>query len=84
MLVAVPLVFALVACGAAGPAQTATPAQKTAPAKKPLPDAPPPPPMPPEDQLVCPADVQACPDGSFVGRNPAQGCAFNPCPAGKQ
>jgi len=28
----------------------------------------------------CPADVNQCTDGSYVSRNPAKGCAFNPCP----
>lgn len=28
----------------------------------------------------CPTDVKRCPDGSFVGRDPALGCAFRPCP----
>jgi len=52
-------------------------------AGKPSPAAPPPPPMP-DDSIVCPADVRQCPDGSYVSRNPATGCAFEPCPgAGK-
>jgi hypothetical protein len=39
----------------------------------------------PDDAFVCAADVSECPDGSFVSRNPANGCKFDPCPgAGKQ
>jgi hypothetical protein len=53
------------------------------PAGKPLPVAPPPPPMS-DEGIFCTADVKQCPDGSFVSRNPANGCAFDPCPgAGK-
>lgn len=48
-------------------------------AGKPSPAGPPPPPMP-DDRIVCPADVKLCPDGSYVSRDPARGCAFNPCP----
>jgi len=34
--------------------------------------------------IFCTADVRQCPDGSFVSRNPANGCAFDSCPgAGK-
>jgi hypothetical protein len=44
------------------------------------PYAPPPPPMP-EEGIVCPADVMQCPDGSFVSRSPARGCAFDACPS---
>jgi hypothetical protein len=47
--------------------------------KRPLPPAPPPPALA-DDPLLCTADVQACPDGSFVSRDPAQGCAFRLCP----
>ena len=47
----------------------------------PLPVAPPPPPPPMQDEGgACAADVNQCPDGSFVSRNAAQGCAFDPCP----
>ncbi|MEW6590216.1 MAG: hypothetical protein AB1418_04180 [Pseudomonadota bacterium] len=52
------------------------PAPKT---KKPSPPGPPPPEMSTEP-VVCPADVQACPDGSFVARDPDNGCVFRPCP----
>jgi hypothetical protein len=52
-------------------------------AGKPLPAAPPPPLLSGEG-IVCAADVKPCPDGSFVSRNPANGCAFDACPgAGK-
>ena len=75
-LAALPLLCALTACAAAGPAQ------KPASAKPPLPYAPPPPSLSADAALVCPADVQACPDGGTVGRNPARDCAFDACPAG--
>lgn len=52
------------------------PAPKT---KKPSPPGPPPPEMSAEP-IVCPADVQACPDGSFVARDPDNGCVFRACP----
>jgi hypothetical protein len=56
-----------------------------APSAKPSPAGPPPPPMAAEDSpVMCPADVQACADGSYVSRNPARGCAFEACPASKQ
>lgn len=29
---------------------------------------------------ICTMDAKQCPDGSFVSRNPANNCAFNPCP----
>lgn len=32
------------------------------------------------DDRVCAQDVMACPDGSSVGRDPANDCAFSPCP----
>ncbi len=31
------------------------------------------------EQIVCTADVQECPDGSFVGRDPMNGCEFKEC-----
>lgn len=31
--------------------------------------------------IGCTADVQECPDGTFVHRDPADGCAFEPCPS---
>jgi len=34
----------------------------------------------PEKGVVCTMEAKACPDGSYVGRNPAKNCAFNPCP----
>ncbi|MEW6254290.1 MAG: hypothetical protein AB1716_26865 [Planctomycetota bacterium] len=48
-------------------------------ARKPSPAGPPPPEMSAE-AVVCPADVQACPDGSFVSRDPDNGCVFRRCP----
>jgi hypothetical protein len=33
----------------------------------------------PQDTVFCTADVQECPDGSFVSRV-APDCAFKPCP----
>lgn len=42
---------------------------------------------PPEEALTeemgnvyCTQDVKQCPDGSYVGRNPANNCNFYPCP----
>lgn len=32
----------------------------------------------------CIMDVQACPDGSYVSRDPAKNCAFRACPAVSQ
>lgn len=77
-LIAALMLATLAACSAvdAGAAAQAEPRPA---AGKPLPYAPPPPPMQ-EEGIVCPADVQQCPDGSFVSRNPDQGCAFAPCP----
>eukprot|EP00486_Rosalina_sp_Unknown_P009047 CAMPEP_0201595752 /NCGR_PEP_ID=MMETSP0190_2-20130828/192645_1 /ASSEMBLY_ACC=CAM_ASM_000263 /TAXON_ID=37353 /ORGANISM="Rosalina sp." /LENGTH=1032 /DNA_ID=CAMNT_0048055839 /DNA_START=42 /DNA_END=3141 /DNA_ORIENTATION=+ len=38
-------------------------------------------PMPlPIPRPVCTADVNECPDGSFVGRDSANNCQFKPCP----
>lgn len=31
------------------------------------------------EQIVCTADVFMCPDGSFVGRDPMNGCEFKEC-----
>ena len=33
-----------------------------------------------EDPVFCTADVKQCADGSFVSRDPENGCAFDPCP----
>jgi hypothetical protein len=76
------MLLTLAACGTPLPAGTASgyPGGH----KKPVPVAPPPPPMP-DDAFVCAADVSQCSDGSFVSRNPANGCEFDPCPgASKQ
>lgn len=67
LIAAVALVLAA-GCGAPAPK-----------AKKPSPPGPPPPEMS-NETIVCPADVQACPDGSFVARDPDNGCVFRPCP----
>ena len=48
-------------------------------AKKPAPPGPPPPEMTSEP-IVCPADVRQCRDGSFVARDPDNGCVFRRCP----
>jgi hypothetical protein len=39
-------------------------------------------PVPPviHKNVACTMEAKACPDGSYVGRDPAQGCAFKPCP----
>jgi hypothetical protein len=34
----------------------------------------------PDEQLACTEEAMECPDGSFVGRNPANNCAFDACP----
>jgi len=78
VLVAAMLLASLAACSSDG-ADTAVKLAAPAKAGKPSPYAPPPPPMP-EEGIVCPADVRLCPDGSFVSRNTANGCAFEPCP----
>jgi hypothetical protein len=30
--------------------------------------------------IACTMDAKACPDGSYVGRDPAKNCEFRPCP----
>ena len=72
------LLFSLAACNSIGADTGIKPAQKPATGKT-LPAAPPPPSLP-DDRIVCPADVLQCADGSYVSRNPDNGCAFNPCP----
>lgn len=69
-LAAAALLLVLAACGA-------PPVQPLV-HKKPVPAGPPPPPMP-DIPLVCPTDVQLCPDGHPVGRNPAAECEFDAC-----
>jgi hypothetical protein len=71
------LLVTLAACnpvldGTAKPASSAT-------SGKPLPYAPPPPPLP-DEGVACAVDVRPCPDGSFVSRDPATSCSFDPCP----
>jgi len=34
-----------------------------------------------DDMMVCSTDVDECPDGSFVSRDPADNCNFEPCPS---
>jgi hypothetical protein len=69
---AVVLVLVLGACSAAGE----RPVQRSG---RPLPPAPPPPAML-DEGVACAADVKTCTDGSYVGRDPAAGCAFKACP----
>ncbi len=33
----------------------------------------------PADGRYCTQEAKACPDGSYVGRNPSFGCDFDPC-----
>ena len=72
MIKALGVALLLVLGGCAAPTPTV--------ASKPAPAGPPPPPMP-EDALVCAADVKLCVDGSYVARDPDNGCAFARCPA---
>jgi hypothetical protein len=74
-LAAVALLLTLAACGAVPP-QSAGVAPEH---RKPAPPGPPPPPMA-DVPLVCPAETRLCPDGRFVGRNPANECEFDACP----
>jgi hypothetical protein len=30
--------------------------------------------------IVCTMEAKACPDGSYVGRDPAKNCEFRRCP----
>ena len=30
--------------------------------------------------VVCTMEAKACPDGSYVGRDPTMNCQFKPCP----
>jgi hypothetical protein len=34
----------------------------------------------PAEQIVCTMEAKACPDGSYVGRDPGKNCEFRPCP----
>ena len=34
----------------------------------------------PEKTTVCTMEAKACPDGSYVGRDPARNCEFRRCP----
>ena len=69
-LAAAVLLLTLAACG--------TPSVQSLTHKKPVPVGPPPPSMP-DTPLVCPTDVQLCPDGHPVRRNPAAECEFDAC-----
>jgi predicted small lipoprotein YifL len=71
-LAAVALLLVLGACGAGSPLSGPPDAGRR------LPVAPPPPTV--EEPIVCPEDVKACADGSFVSRDPARRCVFRPCP----
>jgi len=75
------LLFTLSGCGLTGADPAARPASRSA-AGKPLPPVPPAPPPPPLPDAggACAADVKQCADGSYVGRNPDNGCAFDACP----
>ena len=74
---AVLLAVTLGGCGATSATQPSpNPQPPSAAAPAPVP---PPPPLE-EDVKLCPADVKRCPDGSWVSRNPARDCAFDPCP----
>jgi hypothetical protein len=77
-LAAAVLLLSLGACGAVGADAAAKPAPHPV-AGKPLLYAPPPPPLP-DEGAVCAEDIRLCADGSTVSRNPAKGCAFDPCP----
>lgn len=59
--------------------------QPSVPAKsgKPSPDGPPPPSLVEDNQVMCPADVKQCPDGSYVSRTGPR-CEFAACPAEKK
>jgi hypothetical protein len=77
-LAAALLLVTLGACSSGGGDAVTKPAAPPV-VGKPSPYAPPPPPMP-DEGIVCSADAKQCPDGSYVSRNPARGCAFAPCP----
>ena len=34
----------------------------------------------PQQQVACTMEAKACPDSSYVGRDPAKNCEFRPCP----
>jgi len=37
-----------------------------------------------DEMVFCAADAQACPDGSYVSRDPKNECKFRPCPSEKR
>ncbi len=82
-LTAALLLLTLAACNSNGVASGAQPATKASTGRT-LPVAPPPPQVQ-EEAASCIADVKQCADGSFVGRDAANNCAFKPCSGeGKQ
>ena len=34
----------------------------------------------PQKEIACTMEAKACPDGSYVGRDPAKNCEFRSCP----
>jgi hypothetical protein len=36
------------------------------------------------EPVFCTMEAKACPDGSYVGRDPARSCEFKPCPSAHQ
>jgi len=34
----------------------------------------------PAPNIACTMEAKQCPDGSYVGRDPAKNCEFRPCP----
>lgn len=36
------------------------------------------------DMIACTQDAKICPDGTGVGRDPANNCEFKPCPGEKK
>lgn len=80
MLAMTLLMLALTGCGSASEAARQPASGQDTTATVPAAPVPPPPPIPEEDAIVCPADVKLCPDGSWVARNPAKRCEFDPCP----
>jgi len=80
MLAMTLLMLALTGCGSVSEAAKQPAPTQGAATSVPAAPVPPPPPIPEEDAIVCPADVKLCPDGSWVARNPAKRCEFDPCP----
>ena len=76
-LLAAVMGLALAACSSPGTGPSKP--SRGASGKAALPEAPPPP-VVADAPIICTADVKQCPDGSYVSRNPDNGCAFNSCP----